>query len=788
MEIDLKEYTYINSNELKITRKINGSENVLKKINNIDFIDKFILVVDFPNLGGGTGFFINTIISKYKKNVNFLIVRNINENIKFNINEEYELDYNFSEIKANHFINVVKHKIIKIFVNHTLYFQPNFILNLFNLDKEVVTITHDYYTIYEKYNPYYREMITTKRSPIDVNLYNFIITQNVNNLPIFKKYLNSTKKIIISELPDFKKSLNKIITQNKECVLAIIGSISEHKGDKIVQDIITHYKNSSNVKIVILGQIFNMRYYKNQYIYNTIDDINNLLLTHKPNAIIETSIWPETYSYTLSLAKITQLPIFYLNKPFHSVIKNRLNNYNAYPFNSINELKNLLKHKQNFFYTIEPKIYYNKFWDSYFLSNKNQTNNSETETETETEIETETETETEIETHDLKIKKYRFKYDIKPYCVYFPQFHTFDENDKNYYKGFSDITNLKLLKDKYNKDIDIESPLLSYFDINKITQYNLLDCNIIQKQIDLLKKYDLPGFAMYYYWFSTNEITNKNMIMERVIDSFFSNKVKIYDKKIFFIWANEDWSNNPAFGATNGLIINDYNDENLKKNASNLMTYFKHETYLKIKNKPVLLIHHPFYIKHNEINAFKTFLNNECKENGFDGVHLILNKMNNKNEYNNECNNDFDNECNNEYNNKYPRYIFHPNYKSFDAKCIKRDIVNGIETNLLDYKKYTNNLAIMPNNIQSLFFNFDNRPRLFKPDRLDKATICSNADVDAQCEFIVRIVESYKNANNDINKILLINSWNEWGERMAIEPSDERGYYYLDLISKYLSE
>ena len=94
----------------------------------------------------------------------------------------------------------------------------------------------------------------------------------------------------------------------------------------------------------------------------------------------------------------------------------------------------------------------------------------------------------------------------------------------------------------------------------------------------------------------------------------------------------------------------------------------------------------------------------------------------------------------------------------------------------------------MPNNIQSLFFNFDNRPRLFKPDRLDKATICSNADVDAQCEFIVRIVESYKNANNDINKILLINSWNEWGERMAIEPSDERGYYYLDLISKYLSE
>lgn len=775
MEIDLQNYTSLNSTHLNITRNINGSTNVLKKINNIDFInfiDNFILIVDFPNLGGGTGFFINTIVSNYKKNVKFVIVRNINENVKFNINDEYELDYNFSEIKASQFINSIKDRIIKIFVNHTLYFSTDFILNLFTLNKEVVTITHDYNTLYKKYNPYYKEILLQKRSLIDINLYDFIITQNVNNLKIFKKYLNPTKKIIISELPDFKNPLNKIITQNAECILAVIGNISEHKGYRIVHDIINYYKHSPNVKIVVFGNI-DLIDFKNRYIYNTIEELNNLFIAHKPNAIIETSIWPETYSYTLSLAKITQLPIFYLKKPFPSVIQNRLKNYNAYPFNSINDLHSLLKYKQDFFYTIEPKIYYNNFWDDYFLLNKPKIDNKLNK------LDTKIDNKLETKIDDLKIQKY--KYDIKPYCVYFPQFHRFHENDKNYYEGFSDITNLKELHDIHYPNVMIESPSLSYFKINKMTEYNLLNTNIIQKQIDLLKKYNLPGFAMYYYWFSTNEITNKNMIMENVIDTFFSNKIQIYDKKIFFIWANEDWSNNPAFGVTNGRISNEYNNSNLKKNASNLMTYFKHNTYLKIKNKPVLLIHHPFFIKHNEITEFKNILTHECRENGFDGVHLILNKMNNNN------NNDDNDECNNDYNNQYTRYAFHPNYKSFDSKCITRGNVNGIETNILDYTKYTTNLNIMPNNIQSLFFNFDNRPRLFKPNRLDKATICSNTNIEAQSNFIKNIVESYKNTEDDISKILLINSWNEWGERMAIEPSRERDYYYLDLIKKYLT-
>ena len=57
-------------------------------------------------------------------------------------------------------------------------------------------------------------------------------------------------------------------------------------------------------------------------------------------------------------------------------------------------------------------------------------------------------------------------------------------------------------------------------------------------------------------------------------------------------------------------------------------------------------------------------------------------------------------------------------------------------------------------------------------------------------KLIKNTINSYKkNINSsEIDKILLINSWNEWGEKMAIEPSNERHFYYLDLVKNELNK
>ena len=89
--------------------------------------------------------------------------------------------------------------------------------------------------------------------------------------------------------------------------------------------------------------------------------------------MIELSLWPETYSYTLTLSMLTQLPILCLKKKFPSVIKNRLSNHkNVYYFTNHNNLTLLInKYKQDYFYTISENIYFDKQWDDYFCIQKN---------------------------------------------------------------------------------------------------------------------------------------------------------------------------------------------------------------------------------------------------------------------------------------------------------------------------------------------------------------------------------------------------------------------------------
>ena len=52
-----------------------------------------------------------------------------------------------------------------------------------------------------------------------------------------------------------------------------------------------------------------------------------------------------------------------------------------------------------------------------------------------------------------------------------------------------------------------------------------------------------------------------------------------------------------------------------------------------------------------------------------------------------------------------------------------------------------------------------------------------------QLKYINKINEFYKNKLPDENNILLINAWNEWGEKMTIETSQKNKNKYLDLIN-----
>ena len=365
-----------------------------------------------------------------------------------------------------------------------------------------------------------------------------------------------------------------------------------------------------------------------------------------------------------------------------------------------------------------------------------------------------------------KKKKYipekgKFKYNIQPFCIYFPQFHSIPENDINFYPGMTDITSLNQLINLTGEDL--ETPSTSLLPLKNMLDYDLVsNKELIQRQIDIISDYKLGGFAIYYYWFSDNSITNKNMIFEKVINQFFDSNLNMKGRKVFLVWANEPWNNNKFLGNSNS-INNTYETNFLIDNADNLINYFKHDNYLKIDNKPLFFIHHPLQLSDTELENFAKILNEKCIQNKFDGIHISINTLRGIRK-------------------KFNHYNLHPNYKNFD----KKNIIDG--QLCIDYENYKNKLKVPDNlDINCLFFDYNSRARLFRPNRLESSHKTINKSEECYIDFMNEIAESYRDREDQgLNKILLINAWNEWGERMCLEPSEQKGFYYLDLIKKHL--
>jgi hypothetical protein len=108
---------------------------------------------------------------------------------------------------------------------------------------------------------------------------------------------------------------------------------------------------------------------------------------------------------------------------------------------------------------------------------------------------------------------------------------------------------------------------------------------------------------------------------------------------------------------------------------------------------------------------------------------------------------------------------------------------------VVDYNLYTTSgHHIKYDQINTVFFNFDNHPRFYNPNKLRYATFCINNTEFAKFTFAKNIIKTYESKKDEIDQILLINAWNEWGENMAFEPSNETGYFNINLLLKALTD
>ena len=309
------------------------------------------------NFGGGTLNYVNNLINilnQYKHIILYTHHFNEKENI------------------------ILDNKNI-IFVHSYLYYNENKLLNInYNIHNQIkyynnkYLIIHDYFLIYSQ-----EPNIINYKKPIENDIkylnkifldFKKVIFNTKFCYDFYNKYLNiDNNSIILNDVPDIKNINNDINYYLKEKNLYNIGIIghvdNETKGASLCHKIFKNH-NNEKYKFIIFGDGNSFNNYSNVYVYGKYNnkDIFNLINHYKIDFFIFTSLFEETYSYTLSIELSTGLPIVYYDR---GCIKERINNKEnciSFKDNNINLDNIIVKLKKNTNTT-------NKIINNYLLKN-----------------------------------------------------------------------------------------------------------------------------------------------------------------------------------------------------------------------------------------------------------------------------------------------------------------------------------------------------------------------------------------------------------------------------------
>ncbi len=359
--------------------------------------------------------------------------------------------------------------------------------------------------------------------------------------------------------------------------------------------------------------------------------------------------------------------------------------------------------------------------------------------------------------------------EVKLISFYLPQFHDFEENIKWFGKGFSEWSNTSKTVPQFTGHYQPHVPI-------DVGYYNLNDNTVMKRQIELAKLYGVYGFAFYYYWFSGKKL------MEKPLERFLNDKS--LDIPFFLFWANEDWTmlwdNGESKEILHKQMLAD-NDE--QKFMRDILPYMKDDRYIKINNKPLLIIYNPHNYKFERYISFNKAIRKIAKENGFDDLYIMtttcradqVNKLTYEeftSKYNLDALFEFFPQGIAVYDMKYKQTKF-MNHK-FKGSCWDVD-------DFVKNKKYL--YTTNANLFKCAFPHWDNTARKC----YNGADVYQNTPQNYKT-WLSDIINWTKENKHKNEQIVFINAWNEWAEGAHLEPDQKYGYAYLQATKDALEE
>ncbi|MGF7118938.1 glycoside hydrolase family 99-like domain-containing protein [Methanobacterium oryzae] len=339
--------------------------------------------------------------------------------------------------------------------------------------------------------------------------------------------------------------------------------------------------------------------------------------------------------------------------------------------------------------------------------------------------------------------------DIKLIAFYLPQFHPFPQNDEWWGKGFTEWTNVTkavpLFAGHYQPHLPID---LGFYDLRLIETQ--------KRQIELAKQYGLFGFCYHYYWF------NGTKLMETPIKTLLENPEEL-DFPFCICWANENWTRRWDGNEDDILIAQDYTPEDDLEIIKDLSKYFKDKRYIKINNKPLIMVYKPQLLP-NPKETFSIW-REYCKNEGIGELYIVGAK---RHDFADPESYGMDAAV------EFPPNTPQPEEHKENIKFLN----NAYHPPVYDVEKFINDKQYMGGEenyktFKTVFPSWDNTPRRFN----DGQVYLGNPELYEK--WLNNVIEFTKETMDETEQFVFINAWNEWAEGAHLEPDRKYGYAYL---------
>lgn len=351
-------------------------------------------------------------------------------------------------------------------------------------------------------------------------------------------------------------------------------------------------------------------------------------------------------------------------------------------------------------------------------------------------------------------------------AFYLPQFHPTPENDEWWGPGFTEWHSVTKARPLFRGHKQPHYPAdLGFYDL-RVPETR-------EAQAKLAKDAGIEAFCYYHYWFG-----NGKRLLQRPFDEVVKSGKP--DFPFCLCWANHSWYKklwDPK--AKDKLLIEQTypGEEDYINHFYELLPAFKDKRYLKVNGKLFFGIYDTQ--KFEDLPNFVAVWRKLAKENGLNDFYFV--------------GTDFDGKLKENILSKGIDAVYEHDSINIHHRLsnihkgwllIKRKIFNMPTT--FDYKKAMKHM-ITPmckelNVIPMITPNWDHSPRSG-----GRAFILTNSKPELFKEIVLKALRYVKNKPTE-EQLIIIKSWNEWGEGNYMEPDEEFGHGYLNAIREAIDE